>query len=145
MTQFCIDYLLYRYFGGKKNDCINNDLVTMVTDQLKLLKHPRNLGLFMESYAKRSPIVINRPVIGECSSNSLKCGVLLITGKFSPAVDDTVELSSKLDPKISTWMKIAAASSLVLDEQPTRVVNAIILFLQGYGHCKISFLQKVFF
>ncbi|XP_002154057.1 protein NDRG3 isoform X1 [Hydra vulgaris] len=134
MTQFTIDYLLYHYFGGKNNDCLNSNIVATVTNQLRLFKHPRNLGLFMESYASRLPIVLHRPVIGEKPTNALKCGVLLITGKFSPAVEETVEMSSQLDPRNSTWMKIDAASSMVLEEQPIRVVNAIILFVQGYGH-----------
>ena len=133
MTQFCIDYLRYHFFG-RNDETYNHDLISMMVDQLNQIKNPRNLGLFIESHARRTPIKINRSTDGKPSLNSLKCGVLLITGDNSPAVDDTVDMNSKLDPTNSTWMKISSASSLVLEEQPNHVVNALILFLQGYGY-----------
>jgi len=133
MTQFCEDFLLSHYFG-KVDETTNTDLLSIVRDNLRAIKYPRNLAMFMESYSKRPNIKITRPVIGDKTSNTMKCGTLIITGANSPAVDDTVNLNSKLDPAKTTWMKITDATSLVLDEQPTNVTNAIVLFLQGYGH-----------
>lgn len=135
MTQFCEDHLLHHFFG-KINESTNLDLFTIVRDQLREIKHPRNLAMFIESFSKRSAIKISRPALGDKSPTTLKCGVLVITGDHSPALDETVNLNSKLDPSNSTWIKISGASSLVLEEQPTKVANAIVLFLQGYGHGK---------
>lgn len=133
MTQFCQDYLLY-HFLGKFDESTKRDLADAVRDDLRRIKHPRNLSLLIEAHAKRSNIKMNRPVAGQSASDTLKCGVLMMTGDHSPAVDDTVALNAKLDPTNSTWIKIADATSMVLEEQPTGVTNAIVLFLQGYGH-----------
>ena len=136
MTAFCQDYLLYHYFG-KIDDKTNQDLVGIVKDNLQRIRHPHNLALFIESYSKRNAIKIQRPVVGQ-TNTTLKCGVLLLTGDHSPAVDDTVTFNSKLDPSNSSWMKVSDASSMILEEQPTVAANAIILFLQGYGFGKYN-------
>jgi len=133
MTQFCEDFLLGHFFG-KIDEHANADLVTGVRDQLRAIKHPRNLAMFIESFSKRTNIKIVRPTPGNTSVVTLKCGAIIITGDHSPSVDDTVNLNSRLDPTKTTWMKITGATSLVLEEQPTTVTNAIVLFLQGYGH-----------
>lgn len=139
MTQFCEDFLLGHYFG-KIEENTNSDLLAIVRDNLRSIRHPRNLAMFLESYSKRSNIKMTRPTPGDKTINTMKCGVLILTGANSPAVDDTVDLNSKLDPVNTTWIKISDASSLVLDEQPTSVTNAVVLFLQGYGHGKFSYL-----
>jgi len=136
MTQFCEDFLLGHFFGTI-NEETNADLVAMVRDNLRSIKHTRNLAMFIESYSKRTNIKIARPTLGDKAANSIKCGVIIITGDHSPSVDDTVNLNSKLDPAKTTWMKISDATSQVLEEQPTSVTNAVVLFLQGYGHGKI--------
>ena len=141
MTAFCQDYLLWHFFGKTNCPNTNQDLVSIVRDQLHRIKNPRNLALLIEQFSKRNAIKIARPVLGHSTDETkLKCGVLLITGDRSPAVDDTVTLNSKLDPGNSTWIKISDASSMVLEEQPTGVANAVILFLQGYGHGELFFL-----
>lgn len=134
MTQFCEDFLLGYYFG--RVDDSNSDLVSMVRDDLRSIRHPRNLGMLLESYSKRTNIKITRPVVGDKTINTLKCGTLILTGANSPSVDDTVDLNSKLDPANTTWIKISDATSLVLEEKPTNVTSAVMLFLQGYGHGK---------
>lgn len=133
MTQFCEDFMLGHFFG-KIDEHTSPDLVTFVRDQLRAIKHPRNLAMFIESFSKRTNIKITRPVGLDTSTNTLKCGAIIITGDKSPSVDDTINLNSKLNPSITTWMKITDATSLVLEEQPTTVANAVTLFLQGYGH-----------
>lgn len=144
MTQFCEDFLLY-HFLGKIDENSNKDLVTIVREQLRGIKHPKNLAMFIDSFSKRPAIKIARPAPGGTTTVTLKCGVLIITGERSPAVDETVTLNSRLDPGNSTWMKISDASSLVLEEQPTTVTNAIVLFLQGYGHSKLIFYTSNLF
>ena len=133
MTAFVQDYLVYHYFG-KVDERINLDLVGLVRDQLHRIRSPKNLGLFIESYSKRDALKMNRPVGGQPNKTSIKCGVLVVTGDRSPSVDETVNLNSKLDPANSSWIKISEATSLVLEEQPTGVTNALVLFLQGRGY-----------
>ena len=133
MTIFCQDYLIWHYFG-KIDERTNLDLVGLVRDQLHRIKHPRNLGMFIESYSKRDAIKVTRPAAAAANLTSLKCSTLIITGDGSPWVDETVGLNSKLDPSKTSWMKISDATSLVLEEQPTSVTNALVLFLQGHGY-----------
>lgn len=133
MTAFVEDYLIWHYFG-KLDETTNLDLVGLVRDQLHRIKCPRNLGLFIESYSKRDAVKITRPVPGQENTTSVKCAVLIVTGDHCPFVDDTVTVNSKLDPSNTSWLKISNATSLVLEEQPTAVTNALILFLQGQGY-----------
>ncbi len=78
--------------------------------------------------------------------------VLNIVGAFSPFVDETVTLNGKLNPINTTWMKIQVTLSIstcgttltlplvqdaamVLEEQPGKVSEAFLLFVQGQGFC----------
>ena len=133
MTAFCQDYLLWHFFG-KIDERTNQDLLGMVRDQLNSIKYPKNLALLIEAYSKRTAIKIERPVPPNPGKTTLTCGVLLMAGSQSPAIDETVTMNSKLDPTNSTWMKISDATSLILEEKPTVCTNAIINFLQGYGY-----------
>ena len=139
MTQFSQDYLLWHYFG-KIDEQTNEDLVTMVRDHFHNVKHPKNLALFIDAYVRRTAIKLVRPVTIKAEpTDTLQTAVLLICGEKSPHVDGTVTLNSKLDPKNSTWMKISDASGMVIEEQPTVVTNALILFLQGLGFGKFLY------
>lgn len=133
MTNFTLDYLINHHFG-KDEQKRNPDLVGLVRDQLHRVRSPKNLGLFIESYSKRDAIKLTRPAAGQTSRTSLKCGTLLVTGDSSPVLDETIALNSKLDPSNSSWIKIPDATSLVLEEQPVAVTNALVLFLQGHGY-----------
>ena len=132
MTKFTEDYLLWHYFG-KSDQQQHSDLITVVRDHLHRIKHTRNLALFIDSFVKRSAITINRPVVGSRQESAYP-NSLLICGNQSPFLDDTVDLNSKLDPRVTQWIKVSDATGMVLDEQPTVVLNALILFLQGLGH-----------
>ena len=95
MTTFVQDYFVYHYFG-KVDEKTKIDLVDLVHDQLQRIRSPKNLGLFIESYSKRDALKMNRSgVAGQPSGSttSIKCGVLVITGDHSPAVDETVNLN----------------------------------------------------
>ena len=133
MTSFCQDYLLWHFFG-KVDENTNQELLEVVREQLKEIKHPKNLAMLVESYSKRKPIDIKRPIAPDTNQKTLSCGVLLISGAHSPALEDTIDMNSKLDPTKSSWMQVSDASSMVLDEKPTVVTSAIINFLKGYGY-----------
>ena len=140
MTKFTEDYLLWHYFG-KSNEQSHSDMITFVRDHLHRIKHTRNLALFIDSFVKRTAISVSRPAAGS-SQESAHPNSLLICGSQSPFLDDTVDLNSKLDPRVTQWIKVSDATGMVLDEQPTVVLNALILFLQGLGHGKwYSFLM----
>ena len=132
MTKFTEDYLLWHYFG-KSDEQQHSDTTTIVRDHLHRIKHTRNLALFIDSFVKRNAINIVRPAAGS-NQDSTHPNSLLICGSQSPFLDDTVDLNSKLDPRVTQWIKVSDATGMVLDEQPTVVLNALILFLQGLGH-----------
>ena len=135
MTKFTEDYLLWHYFG-KSDEQQHTDLITIVRDHLHRIKHTKNLALFIDSFVKRNAINITRPAIGS-QEQSPHPNSLLICGNESPFLDDTIDLNSKLDPRITQWIKVSDATGMVLDEQPTIVLNALILFLQGLGHGRL--------
>lgn len=57
-----------------------------------------------------------------------------LVGAYSPFVDETVTLNGKLNPVNCTWMKIQDAA-MILEEQPGKVAEAFLLFMQGQGFC----------
>ena len=44
----------------------------------------------------------------------VRCPVLNVTGNYSPHVDDTVTLNGRLDPVLTTWMKVIIAIVLYI-------------------------------
>ena len=130
VNRYCKNYFLWKCFGCVEHER-NSALATKVTSHLFRIKYPRNLAMFLESYNSRTSINLKKT---STDSGSLKCGMLLMVGALSPALEDTIVLNSKLDPASSTWMKISDATNMVLHEKPNAVANAIINFLQGYGY-----------
>ncbi len=89
----------------------------------------RNLAHFIESYIGRPALGISR----DDKLNNFKCPVALVVGDYSPHVDEAVKMNGRLDPTNSTWVKLADCS-MVLEEQPNKVVEVLRLFLQGLGY-----------
>eukprot|EP00794_Sanderia_malayensis_P020314 gene20314-22313_t len=133
MTKFTEDYLLWHYIGNVE-EYKNLDLLYTIRDHLHNLKNTRNLAFLIDSYIKRKSINLHRPQLFDKTDCTLHPNTLLLCGNLSAYVDDTVNLNSKLDPKLSTWINISDATGMLLDEKPTAVVNAFMLFLQGLGH-----------
>ena len=128
------DYLLWHHFGTnlRHRDSPNRDIIDIYRSYFNgITVHPANLGLFLESYFKRSPIRLSRNP--HASKTKLSCQVLLVTGSASPYLDSTIIMNSRLDPKSTTWLKIDG-SAMVLEERPHKVSQALHLFLQGLGY-----------
>ena len=132
MTKFTEDYLMWHYFG-RVEEYKNSNIICMVQDHLHSIKNTRNLALLIDSHIARKSIPMHKPR-PMTQDKAIHPDILLLCGNLSPYVDETVDLYSKLDPRISTWIKVDDATGMVLDEKPLVVANAFILFLQGQGH-----------
>lgn len=140
ISQGVLDYLLWHHFGRNLDTC-NHDLLEVYKRYFTEKINAHNLGLLMESYVARTDLGIVRELDPQKkkAAKMLQMPVLLITGAFSPHVEDTVTLNSRLDPANSTWMKLSECG-IVLEERPSKVVEAFRLFLQGAGF--VPFMQR---
>ncbi|XP_073973018.1 misexpression suppressor of KSR 2 isoform X6 [Rhodnius prolixus] len=133
MTQGVLDYLMWHHFGRGTEER-NHDLVQVYRSYFERCVQPGNLARFIDSYIRRTDLNMTR-----CTDANRKEGLTLampvmnITGSLSPHVDDTVTLNSRLDPTNSSWMKISDCG-MVLEEQPSKISEALRLFLQGLGY-----------
>ena len=122
-----LDFLIWHHLGNsaKDRESKNFGLVSLYKSYFTTEINPTNLSLLLQSYANRKELNLTRA--------SIKMPVLNIVGESSPHVDATINMNMKVDPAKSTWMKISNAG-MVLEEQPEKVAEAIILFLQGLGY-----------
>lgn len=98
----------------------------------------RNLCMLIDSFIKRTDLKLDR-----CDrENNIRCPTLIICGHLAPQVDDTVEFNGRMNPELGTWMKIQDCS-LVLEEQPGKVAEALRLFVQGLGYSLSVFQRQV--
>ncbi|CAL8135477.1 unnamed protein product [Orchesella dallaii] len=134
MTQGVLDYLMWHHFGRVTEER-NHDLVYVYRQYFESNVNPQNLGMFIDSYIRRTDLAIERNLdpIRRKEARTLKMPVLNVTGAHSPHVDDTVTFNGRLDPVDSTWMKIQDCG-MVLEEQPGKLAEAFRLFLQGQGY-----------
>src|SRR5215213_4382905 len=110
------DYLLWHHFGHVDNDR-NHDLIQVYRNHFSGKNlNSRNLSLLIDSYINRSDLGLVR---GD-TQNNIKCPTLIMTGHFAPHIDDTVNFNARLNPNLSTWMKLQDCG-MVLEEQPAKV------------------------
>lgn len=136
MTTFVEDFLLWHHFGDKTK-IENMDLALAYKESLRSLLNPKNLGLFLDSYIKRTVIEMVRPDVLTKEKKTLKCPTLLLTGTSAPHRNEVAEAYGNLDPSISEYIKISDCGGMPLEEQPHKVATAMILFLQGQGFGKL--------
>ncbi|ODM91893.1 Protein NDRG3 [Orchesella cincta] len=143
MTQGVLDYLMWHHFGRVTEER-NHDLVYVYRNYFESNVNPQNLGMFIDSYIRRTDLAIERNLdpIRRKDARTLKMPVLNVTGAHSPHVDDTVTFNGRLDPVDSTWMKIQDCG-MVLEEQPGKLAEAFRLFLQGQGYVPTLSSKKV--
>ncbi|CAG0914115.1 unnamed protein product [Notodromas monacha] len=134
LTANALEYLLWHHFG-KAQETRNHDLVQVYRQYFADKMNPHNLSLLLETYITRSDLGIQRLNV-QCGAppgkGTLAMPVLLITGHYSPHVEDTVTLNSRLDPSKSSWLKLSDCG-MPLEERPEKVCEALRLFLQGAG------------
>ncbi|KAK3875309.1 hypothetical protein Pcinc_019805 [Petrolisthes cinctipes] len=133
MTTGTVEYLLWHHFG-KVEEC-NQDLVSVYRQHFEKALNATNLGLLVDSYIRRNDLNIVRELDPNKKKDvrMIRCPVLNMTANLSPHIEDTVTFNGRLDPTLSTWMKIQDCG-LVIDESPGKVVEAFRLFLQGQGY-----------
>jgi pimeloyl-ACP methyl ester carboxylesterase len=130
------DYLMWHHFGRVDSDR-NHDLIQIYRKHFSgNSMSGRNLSFLIDSYIKRNDLGIVR---GDTEKN-IKCPILIMTGHFAPHVDDTVAFNARLNPHLSTWMKLQDCG-MVLEEQPAKVAEALRLFIQGLGY-SLSILER---
>jgi pimeloyl-ACP methyl ester carboxylesterase len=135
VTQAVEDYLLWHHFGYEP-EARAHDLVSMFRHYFSQDIQSANLAKLTEQYVWRTPIQIDREnnMEQKGDTRTLKVPVLNLVGALSPFVEETVTLNGKLNPVNAAWMKIQD-SAMVLEEQPGKVSEAFMLFMQGQGYC----------
>lgn len=124
--QSILDYLIWHHFGTGLEER-NPDLVNIFKAYFSSLKiKPRNLASLIESYLARDDVGAAR------ETNEIKCSSFIMTGNDSPFMEPSIQMLQRLRPDLSGWMKLFDCGS-VLDEQPQKVAEAFILFIQGLG------------
>ncbi|XP_071957985.1 protein NDRG3-like isoform X2 [Antedon mediterranea] len=137
MTNFTQEYLLWHYFGKKTLES-NHDLVAVYRENLAKSVNSANLAQFINTYIKRTDLNIVRELDKGKKKNArtLKCNTMLICGKNSPHINDTVEMNGRLDPAKSTWVNISDCGGMILEEQPSKLAESFRYYLQGIGYAQ---------
>jgi pimeloyl-ACP methyl ester carboxylesterase len=135
-TDALLTYLIW-YHLGYETQTAHPDLVQGLRRHLEENVNAKNVIKLLNSFLKRTPIVMERPT--ELNKNadppkSLTCTIMNITGFSSPHKDDVIETNDRCDPTKSSYVEFADCGGAVLEEQPAKTAEAIRLFLQGLGH-----------
>lgn len=124
--QCVIDYLTWHHFGNPVEERCP-DLVNLFKSYFSSFRvRPRNLAALMESYLARDDVGVTR------DEGGIECPSLIVTGNDSPFLEDSIQMNQRLRPERSGWMKLFD-SGMALDEQPGKISEAFILFVQGLG------------
>ena len=132
---------MWHHFGERASDDSrgNRDLL-YVYRSLFSGQHlnARNLSLLINSYISRTDLNLDRSQ----RDDNIQCPTLIVCGHDAPHVDDTIEFNGRMNPEKCTWMKLQDCS-LVLEEQPGKVAEALRLFVQGLGYSLSVFHRKL--
>ncbi|XP_077842451.1 protein NDRG4 isoform X28 [Macaca mulatta] len=136
LTSTLPDTVLSHLFS--QEELVNNtELVQSYRQQIGNVVNQANLQLFWNMYNSRRDLDINRPGT-VLNAKTLRCPVMLVVGDNAPA-EDGVECNSKLDPTITTFLKMADSGGLPQVTQPGKLTEAFKYFLQGMGY--IAYLK----
>lgn len=114
------DALLFRWLSlDTREQIASATSIEAAIDKL----NPRNVARFIAAESWRDGIT--------GLIEKIEAKVLLITGKESEIRYHTADLYPSFNPSKTSWLDIHDCGSLVHEEMPERVVEAVKLFLQG--------------
>lgn len=142
MTSSTQEYLMWHHFG-KTTENRNTELMQLFRHYFNKSVNPYNLALYIDSFIKRTDLQIVRETdpAKRRTVRNFRCHVLLLSGAFSPHLEDTVTMNGRLDPSSSTWMKLSDCG-MPLEERPNKVCEALYLFLQGIGYAVNQYRRR---
>ncbi|CAF1981335.1 unnamed protein product [Rotaria magnacalcarata] len=135
-TESLFDYLIWYHLGADTQSS-DQELVYMLRHHLEDNVKAKNVIKLLNSFFKRTAIQIDRQ--NDTSkkadpSRTLQCSVLNITGATSPHKDDVIETNDRCDSATASYAEFDDCGGAVLIEQPSKLSEAIRLFLQGLGY-----------
>jgi len=138
--------LAYLYTATELSDP-GADLVAQTSQSIRRLDHNALSGLY-QSFKQRAPIPMERPIPGITgNANNDKYlqvrSCIIIGDHASNFMEDAMELNSLSDPSKSNFCKLADAGAVVYEEQPSKVAEAITLFMQGLGFLATIIPQRL--
>uniref|UniRef100_H2Z304 Protein NDRG3 n=1 Tax=Ciona savignyi TaxID=51511 RepID=H2Z304_CIOSA len=129
------EQIMNYYFTKSELELSNHELLETHRNHFKRFMNEENVISFMKSYERRGDINVLRSHDPQLVDKlTLKCQTLIIVGDHSPFVDEAVEVNSRLNVKKTTFLKMADAGGMILEEQIFNVAEALTYFLQGLGH-----------
>uniref|UniRef100_A0AAY4CFB2 Uncharacterized protein n=1 Tax=Denticeps clupeoides TaxID=299321 RepID=A0AAY4CFB2_9TELE len=140
-TQTLSDVVITHLFGKEEiqND---HDLIATFRHHVTNNVNQTNLQHFVKSYYGRKDLEIERPVPGgNMNVKTLKCPSLLVVGDSSPAVDAVVDSNSRLDPTITTLLKVCTC--VQTEQLPGKLTEAIKYFVQGMGYMASASMTRL--
>lgn len=140
------EQLLNYHFSKEEVERANRDLVEAHRKHLQNKMNANNIALLLKEYERRTEINVFRtvgPATEDSEKHSIPCSTLLLVGDMSPFVEDVVELNSRLNPKKTTFLKMADAGGMILEEQTFKVAEAITYFLQGLGYIPSVIMSRL--
>ncbi|KAM9192284.1 protein NDRG4 isoform 2-T2 [Dugong dugon] len=141
LTSTLPDTVLSHLFS--QEELVNNtELVQSYRQQIGNVVNQANLQLFWNIYNSRRDLEINRPGTVP-NARTLRCPVMLVVGDNAPAEDGVVECNSKLDPTITTFLKMADSGGLPQVTQPGKLTEAFKYFLQGMGYMPSASMTRL--
>lgn len=152
LPETVVDYLIWYHLGRPDAEGRGLDAVSVASIYRQYFSsggsegpNGKNLALLLHSYVQRTDLNLAREIAPNGkellgASRALKTPVLNMTGDHSPHVEATVAFNGRLQPNRCTWMKIQDAA-MILEEQPSKVSEAVKLFLQGLGYTTVRSLH----
>uniref|UniRef100_A0A914DU21 Uncharacterized protein n=1 Tax=Acrobeloides nanus TaxID=290746 RepID=A0A914DU21_9BILA len=130
ITDSVVDFLIWHNFGTYLEKC-NPDLIQGYREYFEQLTNPNNLAAFLESYLHRKSIEFP---YGPCGhGNIFIVPILQIVGERIYSLTDVEYISAKLDIGKNELVRLADCGGRILDERPDKVIEIMMLFLQGLG------------
>ncbi|XP_072864576.1 protein NDRG3-like isoform X1 [Chlorocebus sabaeus] len=144
LTTNIVDIILAHHFGREELRA-NRDLIQTYRKHIAQDINQHNLRLFLNSYNGRRDLKIKRPKPGQNDNKSetLRCFALLVVGDNSPAVEAVVKCNSRLNPVVTTLLKMADCGGLPQVVQPGRLAKDFKYFLQGMGYIPLAGVTRL--